>query len=177
MSLSYQPSVRSDGPLVPLALHRQNYVSGDRSLASCLAGGDLDGYVICGLQTLVWFIRFSRDTYDIYIANPALLPTIHQDPAPISESSVLRLEEGEPDATVDDICKFIVEYINSDVMVRSLLGLHTLTEAHTFFANHRACYRTGTSPSRISRRCDGYFIWSIICLLISDRTAYSTTGA
>ena len=30
------------------------------------------------------------------------------------------LEEGEPDATVDDICKFIVEYINSDVVVRSL---------------------------------------------------------
>jgi hypothetical protein len=49
---------------------------------------------------------------------------------------VFRLEEGEPDATVDDICKFIVEYINSDVMVRSLLGLHALTEAHT---NHRVC--------------------------------------
>jgi RNA-dependent RNA polymerase len=72
---------------------------GPRSLASQLAGGDLDG-----------------DTYDIYIGNQALLPTIQQDPAPSSEASVFRLEEGEPDATVDDICKFIVEYINSDVM-------------------------------------------------------------
>ncbi|KAI9449720.1 RdRP-domain-containing protein [Lactarius psammicola] len=71
---------------------------GDRSLASCLAGGDLDG-----------------DTYDIYYSNPALLPTIQAVPAPMPESNVWSLKEGEPDATVDDICKFIVEYINSDV--------------------------------------------------------------
>ncbi len=57
----------------------------------------------------------------------------------MSESNVRRLEEGEPDATVDDICKFIVEYINSDVMVRSLLGDYALREAHTFCANHRVC--------------------------------------
>ncbi|KAI9446027.1 RdRP-domain-containing protein [Lactarius indigo] len=71
---------------------------GDRALASCLAGGDLDG-----------------DTYDIYIGNPALLPTIQAEPAPLGESNVWTLNEGEPDATVDDIRKFIVEYINSDV--------------------------------------------------------------
>ncbi|KAI9446025.1 RdRP-domain-containing protein [Lactarius indigo] len=89
---------------------------GERSLASCLAGGDLDGYVIRVLRMLVWFIAFSRDTYDIYIGNPALLPTVQTDPAPMLEPNVLTLEEGKPDATVDDICKFIVEYINSDVM-------------------------------------------------------------
>ncbi|KAI9446026.1 RdRP-domain-containing protein [Lactarius indigo] len=72
---------------------------GDRALASCLAGGDLDG-----------------DTYDIYIGNPTLLPTIQAEPAPLGESNVWTLNEDEPDATVDDICKFIVEYINSDVM-------------------------------------------------------------
>ncbi|KAH8995459.1 RdRP-domain-containing protein [Lactarius akahatsu] len=72
---------------------------GDRALASCLAGGDLDG-----------------DTYDIYIGNPTLLPTIQADPADESKSNVWTLEEGEPDATIDDICKFIVQYINSDVM-------------------------------------------------------------
>ena len=121
------------------ALHCQNFVSGVRSLASCLAGGDLDGYVICVFHTLVWFMRFSRDTYDIYFANLALLPTIRQQPAPMSASSVFRLEESKPDPTVDDICKFIVEYINSDVMVRSLLGLHALTEAYTFCTNHRVC--------------------------------------
>jgi len=91
------------------------------------------------LRTLVWFIRFSRDTYDIYYANPALLPTIQAEPAPMSESSVWTLEEGEPDATVDDICKFIIEYINSDVMVCSLLGDYALREADTFCANHRVC--------------------------------------
>ncbi|KAH8998323.1 RdRP-domain-containing protein [Lactarius hatsudake] len=72
---------------------------GDRSLASCLAGGDLDG-----------------DTYDIYYDNPALLPTIQADPADMGWSNVWTLEDGEPDATVGDICKFIVEYIDSDVM-------------------------------------------------------------
>ncbi|KAI9446028.1 RdRP-domain-containing protein [Lactarius indigo] len=72
---------------------------GDRALASCLAGGDLDG-----------------DTYDIYYANTALLPTAQAEPAPMGESNVWTLNEGEPDATVHDICKFIVEYINSDVM-------------------------------------------------------------
>ncbi|KAI9449719.1 RdRP-domain-containing protein [Lactarius psammicola] len=72
---------------------------GDRSLASCLAGGDLDG-----------------DTYDIYNSNLALLPNFQADPAPPFEPNVWKIKEGEPDATVDDICKFIVEYINSDVM-------------------------------------------------------------
>ncbi|KAF8267893.1 RdRP-domain-containing protein [Lactarius quietus] len=72
---------------------------GDRSLASCLAGGDLDG-----------------DTYDIYFANPALLPTIQAEPARFSDPNVFTLNEGEPDATVDDICKFIVEFIQSDIM-------------------------------------------------------------
>ncbi|KAF8259784.1 RNA dependent RNA polymerase-domain-containing protein [Lactarius quietus] len=72
---------------------------GDRSLASCLAEGDLDG-----------------DTYDIYFANPALLPTIQAEPARLSDHSVFTLNEDEPDATVDDICKFIVEFIHSDVL-------------------------------------------------------------
>ncbi|KAH9018106.1 RdRP-domain-containing protein [Lactarius pseudohatsudake] len=72
---------------------------GDRALASCLVGGDLDG-----------------DTYDIYIGHPSLLPTIQAEPAAMGESNVWTLEEGEPYAAVDDICKFIVQYINSDVM-------------------------------------------------------------
>ena len=71
----------------------------------------------------------SRDTYDIYHANPALFPTIQADPAPISTSSVWSLADNEPDATVDDICKFIVEYMNSDVMVCPLLTVYTLGDS------------------------------------------------
>ena len=71
---------------------------------------------------MVWFIRFPRDTYDIYYENPALLPPIQADPAPIRTPSVWTLKDDEPDATVNDIHKFIVEYINSDVMVRSMFG-------------------------------------------------------
>lgn len=81
----------------------------------------------------------SRDTYDIYHANLALLPTIQADPAPISTSSVWSLADNEPDATIDDICKFIVEYMNSDVMVCPLLIIYTHSETHTYSANHRAC--------------------------------------
>jgi hypothetical protein len=81
----------------------------------------LDGYVVCVFWAVTWFIRSSRDTYDIYYENSALVPPVQADPAPISTRSVWTLKEDEPDATVNDICKFIVEYINSDVMVRSLL--------------------------------------------------------
>ena len=117
MSWSYRPLVRIDGPVS--IVHRQNFVSGDRSLASCLAGGDLDGYVlVCALDRVVRLIRFSRDTYDIYWQNPALLPTIQAKPMDLGETNVWTLDEDEPDATVDHICQFIVEYINSDVMVR-----------------------------------------------------------
>ncbi|KAI0253582.1 RNA dependent RNA polymerase-domain-containing protein [Lactifluus subvellereus] len=72
---------------------------GDRSLASCLAGGDLDG-----------------DTYDVYYENPALLPPLKARPAEYPPGEVWTLAKGRRDATVDDICDFIVEYINSDVM-------------------------------------------------------------
>jgi len=72
---------------------------GNRSLASCLAGGDLDG-----------------DTYDIYYANPSLLISRPTQPAEYPPGEVWTLSERRGDATVDDICDFIVEFINSDVM-------------------------------------------------------------
>ncbi|KAF8486749.1 RdRP-domain-containing protein [Russula emetica] len=72
---------------------------GDRSLASCLAGGDLDG-----------------DTYDVYYDNPGLIPQLHWPAMEMGDSTPRTLDEDREDATVDDICDFIVEYINSDVM-------------------------------------------------------------
>jgi len=83
---------------------------GERSLASCLAGGDLDG-----------------DTYDIYYQNPALLPSIQTSPADHPPGEVWTLEEGRQ-AAIEDVCQFIVEYINSDVM-----GL--LAERHMVIAD------------------------------------------
>ncbi|KAI0064493.1 RdRP-domain-containing protein [Artomyces pyxidatus] len=71
---------------------------GDRSLASCLAGGDLDG-----------------DTFDIYFSNPTLLPPIQKEPAEYPPGEIWELPNGR-EATVDDICDFVVEYINSDVV-------------------------------------------------------------
>ncbi|KAH9071049.1 RdRP-domain-containing protein [Lactarius deliciosus] len=72
---------------------------GDRSLASCLAGGDLDG-----------------DTFDIYYDNPDLLPSLIFPPAEYPPGEVWTLNERRGDATVEDICDFIVESIGSDVM-------------------------------------------------------------
>ncbi|KAH8995448.1 RdRP-domain-containing protein [Lactarius akahatsu] len=72
---------------------------GDRSSASCLAGGDLDG-----------------DTFDIYYDNPDLLTSFIVPPAEYPPGEVWTLNERRGDATVEDICDFIVEFISSDVM-------------------------------------------------------------
>ncbi|KAI0647398.1 RdRP-domain-containing protein [Trametes meyenii] len=82
---------------------------GTRSLASMLGGGDLDG-----------------DLYSIIKYNP-LLPTLHQDPMEYKGVGTRRLPDGR-ESTVNDICDFIVEYINSDV-----LGL--LSDRHLMIAD------------------------------------------
>ncbi|ETW86290.1 hypothetical protein HETIRDRAFT_443820 [Heterobasidion irregulare TC 32-1] len=69
---------------------------GERSLASCLGGGDLDG-----------------DLYDVYAENPRLLPTLETDSATYLSAGTRTIDR---DSTVDDICDFVVEYINSDVL-------------------------------------------------------------
>ncbi|KAJ6502132.1 RNA dependent RNA polymerase-domain-containing protein [Mycena sanguinolenta] len=66
-----------------------------RSMASCLAGGDLDS-----------------DMYSVIQYSP-LLPPNQRDPAEYPDGATLTLER---DSTVDDICDFVVEYINSDVL-------------------------------------------------------------
>ncbi|KAJ7709483.1 RNA dependent RNA polymerase-domain-containing protein [Mycena rosella] len=66
-----------------------------RSLASCLGGGDLDG-----------------DMYSVIQYSP-LLPPNQEKPASYPDGDTLTLDR---DSTVHDICDFIVEYINSDVL-------------------------------------------------------------
>ncbi|KAI0318922.1 RdRP-domain-containing protein [Amylostereum chailletii] len=99
--------------------------TGERSLASCLGGGDLDG-----------------DTFDIYIENPGLLPTEQVPPAEYPSVKARELPDGRQ-ATVDDICDFIVEYINSDVL--GLLADRHLTIAGTFDSR---CMELATLCSR-----------------------------
>jgi len=72
------------------------------------------------------YSRFSSDTYDIYYGkeNPGLLPPVHADPAEYESSDPRTLDDDQDDATVEDICDFIVEYIHSDVMVCSVSCLH-----------------------------------------------------
>jgi len=75
------------------------------------------GELLCDQTRYYKYSRFSSDTYDIYYANPGLIPSVQTEPADYPLSPPWTLEECRDDATVEDICDFIVEYINSDVMV------------------------------------------------------------
>ncbi|KAL0581139.1 hypothetical protein V5O48_000928 [Marasmius crinis-equi] len=70
-------------------------VTGKRSLASCLGGGDLDG-----------------DLYDV-ITHAPLLPGQNEKPASYEAGETLTLDQ---ESTIEDICDFVVEYISSDVL-------------------------------------------------------------
>ncbi|KDQ61150.1 hypothetical protein JAAARDRAFT_152238 [Jaapia argillacea MUCL 33604] len=82
---------------------------GKRSLASCLAGGDVDGDLFCISQ------------------EQTMLPTFHHEPAEYKPVDTRKLED-DRDSTIEDICDFVVEYINSDV-----LGL--LSDRHLIIAD------------------------------------------
>ncbi|CAL1705570.1 unnamed protein product [Somion occarium] len=82
---------------------------GARSLASFLGGGDLDG-----------------DLYSL-IKEPSLLPTQHVPPADYESAGTRKLPH-DGDSTIEDVCDFVVEYINSDV-----LGL--LSDRHIIIAD------------------------------------------
>ena len=56
------------------------------------------------------------DLYSVIKYSP-LLPSEHADPASYASMGTRALPDGRT-STVDDICDFIVEYINSDVLVR-----------------------------------------------------------
>ncbi|RPD60068.1 RdRP-domain-containing protein [Lentinus tigrinus ALCF2SS1-7] len=68
---------------------------GKRSLASMLAGGDVDG-----------------DEF-LVIKDPSLLPTEFHEAANYEGTKPIKLDR---DSTIDDICDFYVEYMQSDVM-------------------------------------------------------------
>jgi hypothetical protein len=74
----------------------------------------------------------SSDTYDVYYNNRALLPPLKARAADYPPGEVWTLDEGRGDATIEDICDFIVEYINSDVMVRFWVSAHALIQPIPF---------------------------------------------
>jgi RNA-dependent RNA polymerase len=61
------------------------------------------------------FLTLGRDMYSVIQYSP-LLPPNQEKPASYPDGETLTLDR---DSTVDDICDFIVEYINSDVLVCS----------------------------------------------------------
>ncbi|KAF9465122.1 RNA dependent RNA polymerase-domain-containing protein [Collybia nuda] len=85
--------------LMCLFAHMKNCVVlpsvGYRPLASCLAGGDLDGDCFC------------------VIRHGPLLPPECAKPASYESAKVLTIAR---DSTAEDICNFVVNFINSDVL-------------------------------------------------------------
>lgn len=99
-------------------------LTGERSLASMLGGGDLDGYdspIPSSVTSETHGYDLPSDLYSIIKYAP-LLPTEHAQPADYEPVGTRELPNGQ-ESTVDDICDFIVEYINSDVLVRRSLLL------------------------------------------------------
>lgn len=81
----------------------------------------------------------SSDLYSIIHYGP-LLPTEHADPAEYEGVGGHFLERP---STVDDICDFVVEYLNSDVLVR---GLNThLAWCRGLHSRCRVCCQTDIS--------------------------------
>lgn len=71
---------------------------------------------------------FFSDMFDILIDNPSLMSTIHCEPADYTGAGTYTLDR---EATVEDICDFVVEYINSDVLVSYIQQLFVIQNAHT----------------------------------------------
>jgi RNA-dependent RNA polymerase len=59
----------------------------------------------------------SRDMFSVICYGP-LLPNTFEDAASYESFGTKELDR---DSTVEDICDFVVEYINSDVLVRQIL--------------------------------------------------------
>jgi RNA-dependent RNA polymerase len=57
-----------------------------------------------------------RDMFSVICYDP-LLPTTFEDAASYESCGTKKIDR---DSTVEDICDFIVEYINSDVLVRGI---------------------------------------------------------
>ena len=81
--------------------------------------------------------QLSSDMYDIYYANPGLIPTVQTAPADEDFSTPWTLDEDRGDATVEDICNYIVEFMNNDLMVCLLPVLVPLNSLFLRFTGPR----------------------------------------
>jgi hypothetical protein len=59
---------------------------------------------------------YLRDLFDV-VKCATIFPTDLQDPATYPPGEVLTIDH---ESTIDDVCDFIVQYINSDVLVNDL---------------------------------------------------------
>ncbi|KAG8217645.1 RNA dependent RNA polymerase-domain-containing protein [Butyriboletus roseoflavus] len=103
--------------LICLFGHLRNVVvfptTGSWSLPNGLGGGDLDGYEVFLSITDNSVIQDVSDMYEVIQYGDLLVPE-HHDPASYPPVQPFKLERP---STIDDVCDFIVEYINSDVVV------------------------------------------------------------
>ena len=109
----------------------KDLAKGSWSLPNGLGGGDLDGYVFPPPIDQWSNPKFS-DMYEVIQYGDLLVPE-HQDPASYAPVAPFKLDRP---STIDDVCDFIVEYINSDVVVCASVSSNITCGAHDE-ENHR----------------------------------------
>ena len=70
-----------------------------------------------GTYIQLQFSQRSSDTFEVYYENRSWIPQVHWPPMEVGNIGTPRTLDRDRDdarATVEDICDFIVEYINSD---------------------------------------------------------------
>ena len=104
---------------------------GERSLPSCLGGGDLDGYVLLASTKHVQLSNGKQysDEYNVSVFSSLLTPQ-KNEPAEYNSLPPREIDDKElkdpmtgaidPERVTPYICDFVVEYINSDVLVRTI---------------------------------------------------------
>lgn len=92
---------------------------GSWSLPNGLGGGDLDGYDVLPPFVNKGLIQRFSDMYEVIQYGDLLVPE-HHDPASYPPVEPFKLDRP---STTEDVCDFIVEYINSDVVVRVISPL------------------------------------------------------
>ncbi|KAG6376279.1 RNA dependent RNA polymerase-domain-containing protein [Boletus reticuloceps] len=106
------PTTGKRNQLQPYASYK-HLNKGSWSLPNGLGGGDLDGYEILFSIADNRIIPNFSDLYEVIQYGDLLVPE-HHDPASYAPVPPFKLDRS---STIDDVCDFIVEYINSDVVV------------------------------------------------------------
>jgi RNA-dependent RNA polymerase len=118
----------------------------------------------------------SSDTHEVYYENPGLIPHVQTAPMEDNESTPWTVDKDRGDSTVEDICDFIVEYINSDVMVCPRL-CPVLAPLSSFLSAIYSLLADRHIVIADQSKGGTLFVYDLTASSAIDTMAYSTIGA